>query len=63
MCKNVLIGWSVIDHQAAEADGDAEEDAADDEHADVHGGQVEEGAGEEEHAGDQQRVPPPQRLG
>lgn len=42
--------------EAGEADGEAKQDAADDEHADVDGGGVEDGAGQEKHAAYQHGV-------
>jgi len=46
-----------------EPHGEAEEDAADDEHSHVDGGAVEHGADEEERGPDEHRVPPPNLPG
>lgn len=45
-------------HLVGEANGEAEEDAADDEHVDVDGGAVEDGADQEERGADEHGVPP-----
>lgn len=59
----MCVHWLISGHQVNEVDRDAEEDTADDEHADVDGAGVEEGAGQGKQAADQHGVPPrPQRL-